>query len=208
MNFILPYRKDHLWGYCTPEKKIVIPCQYDRTMEFVNGIAIVKRDGKYGAINPSGEIITPIKWESFPAVEEALYGPPKDLYGNLLVRDADEEEEEEMEGCSSIQWEEGTILDYVGVDFLFINNKYMALDENISTDTYDFLSDFLDGLIWVCKEGKIGAIDPTGKQIIPCMYEEIFPFEDDEHDRYYTYVKLNDKWGVIHNRTNEQYWED
>ncbi|MDP3284716.1 MAG: WG repeat-containing protein, partial [Desulfobacterales bacterium] len=31
---LIPYRKGTKWGFCDKNKKIVIPCKYDRTMPF------------------------------------------------------------------------------------------------------------------------------------------------------------------------------
>lgn len=43
---LIPYRKGDKWGYCTPDKKIVIPCEYDDAWKFHKGLAMVKKDGK------------------------------------------------------------------------------------------------------------------------------------------------------------------
>ena len=52
---LIPYRKRDKWGYCTPDKKIVIECIYDSASRFSEEFASVKLNGKYGFIN--------IKWK-------------------------------------------------------------------------------------------------------------------------------------------------
>ena len=56
---LIPYRKKDKWGFCTPDKKIVIPCIYDFNGTFREGLAKVKRNGKLGLINKSGQLVIP-----------------------------------------------------------------------------------------------------------------------------------------------------
>lgn len=241
-QLLLPYRKGNLWGFCTKDKTIVIPCEYDQTLRFQGDTAIVKRDGKYGAINRSGKLYVPIQypslWQAHKEIYQFEYGDPpeydpKDYEPDpeVLARISPEKKEEYIEICRICKLaameeeqdegndgsggychEEGYVGEWCGVKFKFQGDKFRALDQTISTEFYDNLSDFWDGLIWVLKDGKFGAIDPAGKQIIPIMYDNLEPFGDEEeYDKegfIYTYVELNDQWGLINNRTNEQFWED
>lgn len=62
---LIPYRSGELWGYCTPDKKIVIPPKYERADWFYDGHAVVANgcsqdcydvyDGKWGYITTSGK---------------------------------------------------------------------------------------------------------------------------------------------------------
>ncbi len=70
---LIPYRYGELWGYCTPDKKIVIKPQYNRVRWFSEGLAAVSNqcrdcydnyDGKWGYIDKSGKIIIPIEYNS------------------------------------------------------------------------------------------------------------------------------------------------
>lgn len=55
---LIPYRQGQKWGYCTPEKEIVIPIQFDDARPFYNDKAIIKLNGSYCVINRIGEIIS------------------------------------------------------------------------------------------------------------------------------------------------------
>lgn len=55
---LIPYRKKDKWGFCTPNKNIVIDCIYDNVEAFSKGIARVEKDGKYTFINRYGNIVT------------------------------------------------------------------------------------------------------------------------------------------------------
>ena len=45
---LIPYRKGDKWGFCTPDKKIVISPKYDGAWEFTEGFAWVELNGKWG----------------------------------------------------------------------------------------------------------------------------------------------------------------
>jgi hypothetical protein len=54
---LIPYRKKDKWGFCTPDKKIVIDCVYDNVESFSKGIARVEENGKVFFINKEGNIV-------------------------------------------------------------------------------------------------------------------------------------------------------
>lgn len=197
-KLLIPFRKSTLWGYCTPDKTIVIPCEYEWAGVFRGDTAVVRGNGKYGAVNREGRLFIPFTYPSLCRAEQEIY-MQEDI---LPCMDYDEE----VEGtCEGPPLDEGEICTYAGVDFIYSRRRYRALDASISTEVYEGLGDFWDGLIWVVKNKKWGAIDPSGRQVIPCMYEEIEPFDDDYPD--YTFVVFQGRLGVI-NHNNVQYWED
>jgi hypothetical protein len=58
---LIPYRKKDKWGFCTPDKKIVIECIYDNINFFDNnGLSRVEIGNKAGFINTNGDIVIPI----------------------------------------------------------------------------------------------------------------------------------------------------
>ncbi len=66
---IISAKKNGKWGFIDLRGKTIIPFIYDddsdyRTNLFINGVAIVKKDNKYGLINETGDHIIPIKFKS------------------------------------------------------------------------------------------------------------------------------------------------
>ena len=59
---LVPYRKGNLWGYATPDKKIVINPVYDEANPFHVGYAAVKKGSKWGYINKAGKLVIPFKF--------------------------------------------------------------------------------------------------------------------------------------------------
>ena len=59
---LIPYRHGNLWGYATPDKKVVIAPVYDDANPFFVGYASVKKGNKYGYINKAGKLVIPFKY--------------------------------------------------------------------------------------------------------------------------------------------------
>jgi translation initiation factor 6 (eIF-6) len=60
---LIPYRKKEKWGFCTPDKKIVIDCVYEDAYQFFEGLAKVKLNGKYGFVNKKGIVVIPLIYD-------------------------------------------------------------------------------------------------------------------------------------------------
>jgi hypothetical protein len=191
-KLLIPYRKSSLWGYCSPDKTIIIPCAYEWAGAFRGDAAIVMRKGKYGGINREGKLFIPCRYTSLAEAVQEIYEDDDDELP-LALGDSDDSL------CLMSPPEEGEMGTYAGVEFRFSGGKYRALEETVSTESYDALGDFREGLIRVRKNKKWGAIDPSGKEIIPCMYDEMEPFDEDYPE--YTLVLLNGQWGVIDQNT-------
>jgi hypothetical protein len=58
---LIPYRKGNKWGYCTPDKKVVVQPKYDKVNIFSEGLAAVRMGNKWGFIDSNGNEIVPTK---------------------------------------------------------------------------------------------------------------------------------------------------
>ena len=59
---MVPYRNGERWGYSTADKQLVVQPQYDEAGWFYNGLAVVKKNGKYGYVNRAGKLVIPYKY--------------------------------------------------------------------------------------------------------------------------------------------------
>ena len=89
---LIPYRKNDKWGFCTPDKKIVIPCIYDDAHGFNKGLAKVKLHGKYGYTDKFGNLIIPCIYDYADIFCEGLASVAKnrkygyiDKAGNIII---------------------------------------------------------------------------------------------------------------------------
>ncbi len=55
---LAPVCGNNLWGYLGINGKQVIACEYDFVSSFINGVAVVGKDGKFMLINKNGEVIS------------------------------------------------------------------------------------------------------------------------------------------------------
>ncbi|MCU0425682.1 MAG: WG repeat-containing protein [Candidatus Kapabacteria bacterium] len=88
---LIPFNKGGTWGFCNPEREIVIPCQYDEAHFFRQSLAIVRSgvaysDWHFGMISTTGEVVIPLEYSCLEPFSEGLakmrtFG--KTLYGFL-----------------------------------------------------------------------------------------------------------------------------
>lgn len=69
---LVPYRRKDKWGFCTPDKKIVIDCIYDWAYPFIAGIAIVKVKDTWEFIDKKGNEIIPSHYDSISKFLESM----------------------------------------------------------------------------------------------------------------------------------------
>ncbi len=194
------------YGYVDDAGKLVIPAKYEIASEFSNGKAKVKRDDKWYFIDKSGNEI-PIGSTLKKEYEEI---------GNFY------------EGLCKVSTLQLRFMDLAyHSDYESIAGIWGYVDENgteVIPPQYIYANDFNDGIAIVCKgkwtrdekwnneynsgrywteEELWGAIDKTGKEVIPCVFDEIKEFWD------VTGVYMahfggwdNGKWGVVDKNGN------
>ncbi len=59
---LIPFRQGDLWGYASPDRRVVIQPAYAEANWFVSGYAVVKKGSLYGYINTTGKLIIPCKF--------------------------------------------------------------------------------------------------------------------------------------------------
>lgn len=93
---LIPFRRGEFWGYCTPDKKIVVEPVYDYADWFRDGLALVGRgcrtdcrdvyDGAFGFIDRQGKEVVPIRYlwgapfvkgQAFVSDDEGYYSVDK-----------------------------------------------------------------------------------------------------------------------------------
>jgi len=83
---LIPYRKGDKWGFCTPDKKIVITPKYDDAGGFIEGLAKVYLDGKCGFIDKTGKEIIPPKYDDAEDFHKVLLRCYSMANGASLIR--------------------------------------------------------------------------------------------------------------------------
>lgn len=173
------------FGYCRYDQARniyvrVIDGKYENAHDFHNGLARVKLNGKWGAIDKSGNTVISFKYDRMYAFDDTYKGlawVKINQKEGLIDRSGREVVPVRYDGIgiSSLFGSYEPLKD-IGLITVKNNNKFGALNLNgaeVIPMQYDNISSTKYGLIPVKSEEKWGIIDQRGQQIIPFKYERI-----------------------------------
>lgn len=182
-------------GYINIYGEEIIKPQYSDADDFVNGYAIVAKDGKYGIINKSGNVVVDFKYST--GLNKIYQGGmarfTEEDYNDVLV---------DMKGKVLIPpIYKSIIIDEKGsTDLIMVknNNKkwgWININNKVVIPLkYDESRAFNNGYAAVAINNKWGVINKTGQVVLPIKYEYVngLCFTDG-----YCLVKLNGNYGFI-----------
>lgn len=180
-----------LQGYeavCVLDKKESIDFFFSSTdyYSFSEDVAFISYGGKWGAINSSGKLIIPFKYQSHGEFSDGL--APVSLndkwgfinkQGTLVVPTKYDSAENFRDGLACVE----------------LNGKFGAINKQgvvIIPIKYDKAFSFSEGLASVLKDGKYGFINKNGSLVISCKFQEAEDFSDG-----LSAVRLDSKYGYI-----------
>lgn len=154
------------------EKKVSF-IEFDYIGKYSNtGLAVCRKDGKYGFIDKQKHIVIPVEYDEVGC--------------NYMWQD-------NKSGNDSIEWNYQILMSVARNNkWGFINKEGKEIVPCIY-DKVDDTSHINDRLTWISKENRYGCIDTLGNIVIPLIYEYEINFYGDEPAR----TKLNGKWGFI-----------
>jgi len=210
--------KDGKDGFINSRGDVVIPMIYDSARSFSDGLAAVQKDEKWGFVDTAGNLVFPCNY----------YSCGSDYTGEDYDFDSSDEVymwEGEYTGGEAWapRYDEDGVYNYISSFHegmaLFVkkivsncNSRFEKryIDKSgktvITLNGYNNAGNFNEGLARVSKKfakgHKIGYIDQSGKEIIPCVYN----FAGDFHDGLARVGKItngNNKFGFIDRTGNE-----
>ncbi len=165
----------------------VFDTRYQEARQFIDGLAAVKQNGKWGYINETGKTVIPFQFDWCSSFGE--YGFDKNVA--LVKKGTDKNKIPIITPCPTalINRKGEIITPFYGFIYpiehkLTIVNNGKSL-RNIGRELSEF-------------DGKWGCIDKKGKLVIPCIYDCIYPFKFS-----FTFVLRRGKWGVINEQGKE-----
>ena len=210
----------YIFGYIDTTGKEVVPCQYDQTWGFSEGLAFVKKGGKYGYIDTTGTEVVPCQYDSAYDFSEGLARVEKDgeygyidTTGKEVIPCQYYEAERFSEGFACVEkYAKWGYIDTTGTEVVPCQydyaygfsegfagvEKYAKWGYIDTTGTevvpcqYDGARSFSEGLAAVKKDGKYGYIDTTGTEVIPCQYDDVGSFSEG-----LACVKKDEKFGYV-----------
>lgn len=167
-------RQDGKWGFVDTTGREVVPCIYDYKIEkhmhvkpsddttavistreevpfFVDGLAAVKRNGKWGFVDATGREVIPCEYKTF------YYSPPHGMSQEQVPRFFD------------------------GIVKLYLNDQSVTeiYFDKTGREVYA-RSGYMpsEGLVAAKQNGKWGFVDEAGAEVIPYQYDEVYSFSE------------------------------
>ena len=157
------------WGFINNKGIQVIPFLYKSVTQFNEGVASVKKDGKYGLIDIKGNVIVPFQYDEVILFSEGL----SKLYQNKKVGFVDKNGRLviPMQYADAAGFAEGLALVVNGDKKGGFINKG---NETVIPFVYEHESFyFVNGHCAVKYKGKYGVIDKGGNNTLPFQYDAV-----------------------------------
>jgi|GEM_PF-6139266 len=156
------------YGFINEKGDTVVPCKYDYTRPFSNGLAIVSLHHKYGIIDGTGKEIILLKYDRIEEFSKDLaIVQLNNKYGII-----------DLTGKEILPLDNDLITRFAGMDFYVFqkDKKYGVLDGNnakiITAPVYDHV-EVLHGLMSVRIGNKYGVVNPKGEEVLKVIYDSV-----------------------------------
>ena len=155
---------------------------YEAIEDFHEGLAKVKKDGKWGYINKEGREVIPCKYDFAEGFSEGLAPVEKGWEtGKGSKWGYINKEGREVIPCkydSAYDFSEG-LAQVIKGDIIDGKRGYINKEgREVIPCKYDSASNFSEGLAKVEKDGKVGYINKEGREVIPCKYDSASDFRE------------------------------
>lgn len=179
INGISPVKVDNKFGYMNDREELILEPKFQDAYNFIGDLASVKFNGKYGCINPQGNFAIEPKFLSPIHFFNGIIATTSNEEGEILIN----KKGEALRDIPSFNGLTCTKSDFFILNY---NDKdqvpnTMALDGEgniLFSTSYENIYFALDELGQVSKLGKYGYISKRGIEIIPPIYDDIFPFQN------------------------------
>ncbi|MGA1195902.1 MAG: WG repeat-containing protein [Candidatus Latescibacterota bacterium] len=174
-----------MWGFVDALGR-VIALDFDHAMSFVDGLAVVEKDGKIGYVTPDGVFAIVPQFEKASSFSEGLACVQiKNKYGYINTSGKFVIEPIYDLGGSFSE----------GFARVKTKGKYGFVDATgnmVIAPVYDRALGFSEGFAVVVQNGKYGHLDRSGKMLA----DQVFDFAQDFSEGLAA-VKVGDKWGYV-----------
>lgn len=162
--------------------KEVIPLIYDFSIQFNEGLAVVQKDKKYGAVDKAGHVIVPIIYDSMDQFREGLAW----VRSRIGVGYVDKNGREVVPAVyDKVEHKDGVIWVRKDDKYGLYDNTGKLLKSLASTG-YKYTSRLSDDMYVVSEAevgqsfvlDKLGIIDRNGRLILPMKYHVIYDIEE------------------------------
>lgn len=187
-------------GYIDSKGNEVIPCIYNVANgmhSFSNGIAVVMDEqGFLGGIDTKGKEILPFVYGDIQVFKDRLLAREATLYEYKLF-------DKDGNAITTPSYDKISFTEY-GWFMVIKDGKLGIMDEGktvvepkYNVDWSIYYTPFVDGISVIGINGKYGAINQQGGEIIPFIYDNLQNFSEG-----LALAKIADKWGYVDKKGN------
>jgi hypothetical protein len=195
-DLLVPFSNGSKWGVMLIKAIEIVPCIYNEVGEFVEGFAIVQRDGRKGLINEAGFEVLPCKYD---IIEFYCGGFARVAFdSSIKTRRGVQRWGFIDKSCNEIvpcMYDQS--IDFVdGYASVCLNHYWGIIDitgKTIIPFKYQYASPIQNGFIAVQLNNKMGVIDIQEKIQIEFKYDRIILDKIENLLKF----KTGDKWGII-----------
>ncbi len=144
-------------GYIDKTGREVIPLKYDGAKAFSEGLAAVNLNGKHGFIDKTGREVIPCKYSAGSSFSEGLAAVGRDGKRGYIDKTGKEVIPCKYDTTSSFS--EGLAV--------------VGLDDDEKSGNYNYSVVINESGEHFC---RFGCIDKTGREVVPCKYDDIGKF--------------------------------
>ncbi len=182
-------KKDGKFGLLTKDGTFAVNPKFDSARDFSDGLAAVKVNGKWGFIDDKGTLVIPATFDNAKDFNSGICLIEKNATWYYINKTG-----EILKGNPASD----KLFDFnYGVAFFrqadkvgLINNKF----EIVLAPKYDVIRAFYKGYAKVGINDKWGIIDPTGKEVVEAVYDEVGDYYNNT-----TWAKKGKNLGLVHN---------
>lgn len=167
------------YGFSDREnQELLIPANYDYAYAFSEGLASVRKDGKYGYIDKSGKEIIPFIYDNAYAFSEGLACVRKQEKWGYIDKSGKTVIPIIYDDAGSFR---GGLAKVKKTGIFKQTGKWGYIDKSgkeVVPFIYDYAYSFSEGLAAVEKDRKYGYIDKSGKEVISFIYDHAYSFSE------------------------------
>lgn len=154
-QLLVPYRVDTLWGYKDKLGAVMIEPQFQYASKFIGDVAVVAKNGKFGAIDKSYHQILPFSYEYLGPLDTAefIFGHRAKYFGEYVIGVITKDEKIKIPAQYSYISKYQNRYKVTKVDYNIIGESGMGDVRSFST--------------------TVGLLDSIGRVILPCKYARI-----------------------------------
>jgi hypothetical protein len=187
-------QQDNMHGYHDPEGNTTVPTTFDSAGPFIDGLACVEINGKWGFVDTQGDLVIAAVYDDARSFSEGLACVEingkwgfVDTRGNMALAVI------YGEPCS---FREGLAFVELDGHWEYINTEGKV---PVAPGVYDAVGLFKQGLAavkrkkrWRFTSDRWGFVDTKGKVVIPLIYDSVLGFSEG-----LAAVQLHNKWGFV-----------